>query len=226
MFQGFSKETVEFMWGIRFNNEREWFEENKESYIKHFYRPMQELGQEVYGQIRTLRPDSDLICKVSRIYRDARRLHGRGPYKDSLWFSIHRPVEQWTAKPTLWFELMPEGWTCGMGYYLPEPVTMMKLRARIDREPEKLAALMDLLEDQTEFRLDTQDYKRPKGTAPMERLAVWYRARSFSIRHEEKLTEELFSRELEAHILRDFTALLPFYDYFDSLSGEPDPREN
>ena len=25
MFQGYSQETVDFMWGIRFNNERGWF---------------------------------------------------------------------------------------------------------------------------------------------------------------------------------------------------------
>ena len=29
MFQGFSQETVDFMWGIRFNNDRGWFEAHK-----------------------------------------------------------------------------------------------------------------------------------------------------------------------------------------------------
>lgn len=37
-----------------------------------------------------------LIRKVTRIYRDARRLHGRGPYKESLWFTVEQPAEQWT----------------------------------------------------------------------------------------------------------------------------------
>ena len=32
-----------------------------------------------------------MVCRVSRIYRDARRLHGRGPYKDHLWFCVERP---------------------------------------------------------------------------------------------------------------------------------------
>ena len=30
MFTGFTDETVDFMWGIRFNNERTWFEAHKE----------------------------------------------------------------------------------------------------------------------------------------------------------------------------------------------------
>ena len=46
---------------------------------------------------------------MTRIYRDVRRLHGRGPYKESLWFSIEQPSEEWTAHPTFWFELMPGG---------------------------------------------------------------------------------------------------------------------
>ena len=31
MFQGFSGATVDFMWGIRFNNEKGWFEAHKET---------------------------------------------------------------------------------------------------------------------------------------------------------------------------------------------------
>ena len=31
MFQGFSNETIDFMWGIRFNNEKSWFEQHKET---------------------------------------------------------------------------------------------------------------------------------------------------------------------------------------------------
>ena len=105
MFQGFSQETVDFMWGIRFNNERTWFEAHKEIYKTQFYQPMKELGEELYDHIREQRPDYGLICKTTRIYRDARRLHGRGPYKDNLWFTIEQPGESWTDRPSFWFEL-------------------------------------------------------------------------------------------------------------------------
>ena len=47
MFQGFSGATVDFMWGIRFNNEKSWFEAHKEEYLTHFQRPMKELANEV-----------------------------------------------------------------------------------------------------------------------------------------------------------------------------------
>ena len=75
MFTGFTDATVDFMWGIRFNNERPWFEAHKEIYQKEFYNPMKELGGEIYEFLSEKRPDDPMVCKVTRIYRDARRLH-------------------------------------------------------------------------------------------------------------------------------------------------------
>ena len=225
MFTGFTDETVDFMWGIRFNNERSWFEAHKEIYLEHFYRPMVELADEIYAFLREQRPDYGLVRKVTRIYRDARRLHGRGPYKESLWFTVEQPSEQWTAHPVFWFELMSEGWTCGMGYYMPRPVTMAKLRARIDRDPGTMEKMMRALSRQETFVLETEDYRRPKSAAPSPLLEPWYRAKSFSITHSDKLTDALFSREIVDWLKEQLPFLLPWYDYFVTLDGDPDPRD-
>ena len=40
MFQGFSPETVDFLWGIRLNNNREWFLDHKKQYPETLYEPM------------------------------------------------------------------------------------------------------------------------------------------------------------------------------------------
>ena len=225
MFTGFTDETVDFMWGIRFNNERPWFEAHKEIYLKHFYQPMKELGEELYAFVREMRPDYGLICKTARIYRDARRLHGRGPYKENLWFCIEQPGEAWTDRPSFWFELTPDGWSYGMGYWVSKQVTMAKLRARIDRDPKPMEELTRRLKEQEEFSLHTVDYKKLRAPAPSEILEPWYRAKYFSIGHEEKLTEELFEREIVERLKRGYTFLLPYYDYFMTLDGDADPRE-
>ena len=47
--------------------------------------------------------------------------------------------------------------------------------------------------------------------------------KSFSICHEEKLTEELFSRDIVERLKKGFAFLLPYYDYFVTLEGDPDP---
>ena len=223
MFTGFSSETVDFMWGIRFNNERAWFEAHKEEYLTCFYRPMAALADEMYAFFQEERPDCGLIRKVTRIYRDARRLHGRGPYKESLWFTVEQPAEQWTARPAFWFELMPERWTYGMGYYMAKAGTMAKLRARIDRDPETMARLTRRLNGQSEFVLDAENYKRPKRAAPSKVLEPWYCMKSFAILHEEKLSETLFSREIVERLREGYRFVLPYYDYFVTLEGDPEP---
>ena len=115
MFTGFTDETVDFMWGIRFNNERAWFEAHKAEYQACFLAPMKELGSQVQAALLERFPKCGLNLKVSRIYRDARRLHGRGPYKDHLWLSLFRFGNESGWLPVFWFVLAPGGGCVGEG---------------------------------------------------------------------------------------------------------------
>ncbi len=225
MFQGFTDATVDFMWGIRFNNERSWFEAHKEEYRTVFQAPMRDLAQEVYEHVRAREAEGGtLTVKVSRIYKDARRLHGQGPYRDHLWFSIQSPSEQWSAAPCFWFELAPEHWSCGLGYYMARPVTMARLRARMDARPEPMLRLQRALARRPELVLEGEEYKKPRSAPSHPELEVWYRKKNFSIRHEEKLNETVFSRAIVTELEETFDFLLPYYRYFATLDGDPDPR--
>lgn len=108
MFQGFTPEAVEFLWGIKFNNNREWFLPRKEQFLALVDRPMRELGSELFDAIAAAYPKQSLKLHVCRIYRDARRLFGRGPYKDHLWFTIERPHERFEGVPALYFRARTE----------------------------------------------------------------------------------------------------------------------
>jgi hypothetical protein len=85
--------------------------------------------------------------------------------------------------------------------------------------------LMRKLNGQTEFALNTADYKKPRSQAPSAILEPWYKAKYFSIGHEEKLTDELFSRDIVDRMKAGFEFLLPYYDYFLTLSGEAEPTQ-
>lgn len=85
--------------GHRFNNERGWFLAHKEEFLTLVDAPMRELAAQVSQAMTEEFPKLGLELKVSRIYRDARRLFGRGPYKDHLWFSLRRRNENEGAEP-------------------------------------------------------------------------------------------------------------------------------
>ncbi len=222
MFEGFSQRTIDFMWNLRFNNNKPWFEAHKDDFIRDFQRPMKALGQEVFERITDTFGERGFIHRVSRIYKDARRVNGGEPYRTNLWFSIERPSEEWTSAPVFWFELDPETWSYGLGYYQARAETMAKLRARIDQNPKAFEKLIAPLDEQDEFALDGQEYVRKKE-APTHKTSVWYNRKSFSLIHSQANDEELFSPELVDRLARGYVFLMPLYDYFVTLDADPAP---
>ena len=128
MFQGYDQQTVDFLWGIRFNNDRSWFQEHKEQYQTHLLAPTRALGEQFYDGLHAMLPHEPLILKVSRIYRDARRLHGQGPYKDHLWLCVRTGDQDWTGRPTFYFEIAPDYYSYGMGFWCAAPALMALYR--------------------------------------------------------------------------------------------------
>jgi len=219
MFEGFSPRTLDFMWNLRLNNDKTWFESHKEEFKRDFQLPMKELGREVFGRVTDACAGYGFIHKVSRIYKDARRLRGGGPYRDNMWFSVEKPSEEWTATPVFWFELAPEGWSYGLGYYQAKAETMAKLRARIDRDPEAFEKLIAPLESSEEFELEGPQYARVK-VSPTEKTAEWYNKKSFSLIHRQSNGDELYSPDFVSRIASGILSLMPLYDFFITLDSD------
>jgi uncharacterized protein (TIGR02453 family) len=221
-FEGFSQQTIDFMWNLRFNNEKPWFEAHKDEYLCDFLGPMKALGKEVFERVSSDFGGRGFIHKISRIYKDARRVRGGEPYRTNLWFSIERPSEEWTSTPVFWFELAPENWSYGLGYYQARPDTMAKHRVRIDRDPRVFEKLIAPLGKQDEFSLDGPEYARKKE-APTQKTAQWYNKKSFSLIHNQSNGSELFSPNLANRLVAGYAFLMPFYDYFITLDSDPTP---
>lgn len=218
MFNGFTQAASDFLWGIRFNNYRDWFMEHKQEYLTLVQEPLKELAGEVFDRFTEKYPDLNMELHVSRIYRDARRLHGKGPYKDHLWFSIRRPTaEHWTERPVFWFEISPEGYGFGMGMWMAKPFTMECYRKELLEHPEALLPLAEKLEKQDVFVLDSPEYKRPKEGTPVGILAKWYNRKGFSISCERGWDEVLESRQIVEDLLKGYDFLMPYYEYFTEM---------
>lgn len=215
-FEGYTQETLDFLWGIRFNNERGWFMAHKEDYQAHLLRPTRALGEQVYEALHEKYPKEPFMLKMSRIYRDARRLHGQGPYKDHLWFCIRTGDEDWTGRPTFYFEIAPDYYSYGMGFWAPKASLMESYRKGIDENPETLAKLVRRFNRQTHFVLAGPEYARSRGEVG-ELLRPWYQKKSVNLQHELPPDERIFSPELAQDMIEGFEELMPFYKYFDKL---------
>ena len=213
MFQGFSPETVDFLWGIRMNNNRAWFEANKQAYNQFLYNPMKGLGAAVYGALGDL-PETEL--KVSRIYRDA-RMHPPVPYKESLWFCVRRAGAYWAQNPTLYFEIRPEGASFGFSLWEPGTETMEAFRRSLAARPEDFPSLLEEAQARSGLTLVPECYKRPR---PCDNPAIgpyfqW--RRHLDATRELFPGEELFSPELPELVAGTLRPWLPVCRYLDRL---------
>ena len=216
MFKGFSPETVDFLWGIRLNNNREWFLANKKQYVDTLYEPMKALGKELY---QTLEGRSGDLCKVSRIYRDA-RMHHSEPYKESLWICIRRDVEWWGENPCLYFEINPEGVHYGFFLWQPRPAVMEAFRRDIAARPDAFLKMLRQVEKATGQRVEAQCYKRPKA-AEDPRLAPYFGwQKAIGCVRQEPFSEEVFSPDLANRVGEFLRQLLPIYDYFNQIIND------
>lgn len=222
MFTGFSDATIDFLWELRFHNERPWFLEHKQVFLDTLDRPMKALAADVTAALEQAYPDRKWYLHVARIYRDARRLHGRGPYKEHLWFTIERPHERFESVPALYFELAPNYYSYGCGYWDAGAATMAKLRARIDNDPRPLERLARRL-NKSKFVLSGEEFKRPKGDAG-KLLNPWYNRKNIAIAYDDNPEGVLFTPQLKDDVLDGFRFLMPYYRYLDTLAGDMEPN--
>ena len=217
MFNGYSEKTLEFMWGIRFNNDREWFNAHKEEYLRHLYEPTVALGRETYDRFTEKFPKLGLNLHVCRIYRDARRLYGRGPYKDHLWFTFRTENDVWTQQPVFWFEVEPDGWNYGVGFWNAAPATMKAMREEMEQHPERLEKLARRLKRDGRFAVQGEDYKKMAKAPPSDLLAPWYTKKHMSVGLDRPFDDLVCSPALVDELVNGFTFLEPYYQYFKSF---------
>lgn len=214
MFLGFSPETVDFMWGIRMNNERTWFEAHKKDYVTYLYEPMKALGAELFQPYAQV---PGMLLKVSRIYKDA-RMHPAEPYKDGLWLSIRAAMEDWTQCPTLYFDIHPEQAEYGFGLWRPTPAMMERFRRDVAARPQVFPALLAKAERESGVCLQAETYKRPKPGAPegLEKFFTWKGIIMADVCVEPG--EELFTPALAERVAEFFRIWTPVMDYFTTLA--------
>ena len=211
MFKGFSAQTIDFLWGFRFNNNREWFAEHKKEYEEFLYRPMLALADAVRDMVQI----EGTIIKTSRIYRDV-RYSGGIPYKEHLWFCLREDNVFWSEHPSMYFQIEPEGGSLGFIFYAPKAQLMGVHRKRMLEKPGEFQKIVEpLLADGILVDRSTR-YKRPKeGGETMEER--WYQLKNCFFEETIPVGDSLFDSNLPLHIAKTFQKLEPLYRYFRML---------
>jgi uncharacterized protein (TIGR02453 family) len=220
-FSGFSVKSLAFLKALKKNNDKLWFEAHKHEYEQHILQPMQQLVADLGEFMLTIDPQIEVRPAVnktiSRIYRDTRFSRDKSPYKTAMWITFKRPGEGWQERPAYFFELAPDSYRYGMGFYAASKDTMDALREFIDAKPKEFQKAVSFLSKQKDFTIEGELYKRPLRKDASKEILGWYQRKNVYLVCNRKIDKRLFSKQLEDDLRTGFILLAPLYRFFEGL---------
>lgn len=216
-FIGFKSELFDFLCELTFNNNKAWFDLNRDRYKELFKEPMDLLAQKLIKEVNNFNSDIDFIYSVSRINRDVRFSKNKEPYRNSKWITIKTNSGTCKHLPVLFFELMPSGYTYGMGIYCTKPDLMAAYRKRIDSNINEISRLIQTYKGQKKFLLEGDMYKRKLSEYDGD-IAQWYQLKDFALICNKEINESIFDGSVVDEVIEGFKALMPFFKYWYEIS--------
>lgn len=220
-FQGFTKETVDFLYEIGFNNSKAWFEENRSRYKEKVLKPFQQLVVALSDFMLQIDPEFETRPEVdktiSRIYRDVRFSKDKSPYRNTVWITFHRYGSNWKVQPCFFFELMPPYYRYGMGYYDVERETMDHLRRIIDTQPDVFAEIDAVYRGQNRFVMDGDKYKKIMNPVRTPEELEWYQRKNIFFMCTKPIDDLLYSPMLLGEVEATFREMKPLYEFLRRL---------
>ncbi|AGA56806.1 MAG: DUF2461 domain-containing protein [Thermobacillus sp.] len=217
-FRGFTEQTLQFLRDVREQNSKEWFEQNRPVYERELLEPMRDLAADLSGTMLTIDPQLETRPAVgktiSRIHRDTRFSRDKSLYRDAMWITFKRRSGEWKDGPAYFFELRPDGYRYGMGFYAASKDTMDKLREWIDEEPEQFRRTTAFYERQRTFVIEGECYKRILDASKPESVLEWYQRKNIYLACNREIDELLFSPRLADEVASGFEMLGGLYHAF------------
>lgn len=216
-FNGFSKEAVDFLWGIGLNNYKSWVDEHRVEYKNHIFEPMKLLAKDLEMYINELNKDIPCISTISRLNRDVRFSKNKNPYKESSWLTLKPLDEDWKNRPVYFFELKATGYVYGMGYYSAEPATMTRFRKYVDEKPQDLEKVIKVFSNQNIFTLVGDQYKKKFNVPHNDQIMNWYSRKSIDLMAFNDIDELIFTADIANKVKKDFESINEIYRYMWGL---------
>ncbi len=220
------KSTIKFLQDLRKNNNREWFELNKERYLEaksdmenltwHLIKGLSEQDPEIAESNLTINK-----CTF-RIYRDVRFSKDKSPYKVNMGASFNVGGKK-VHNAGYYFHLQPKNVFIAGGVWMPESRELKLIRDKISTD---FYNFKKIINNKTFLKffsngLDREESlkKIPKGYSELNPAVDYLKLKSFTISHfiPEKL---IFKKQLIQYVLKGFKTMQPFIKFLNEAVTE------
>lgn len=203
---------IEFLDGLRRNNNRPWFVWNKPAYDilrQEFEALVGDLAARVAAFDRDLGA-VDPKKAMFRIYRDTRFSKDKTPYKTNMAAHFSHAKGKEGASPGLYLNLSPGDNAVGSGLWHPEPAPLEKLRKAIVSDSKAWGKVRDGSEFKSACGFIGDALKRPPAGFPKEHPYLEdLKRKDFAVRVELRKKDLLGPDAVDA-ILAAYKTAAPF----------------
>ncbi len=224
-FPGFPKELFEFLSDLSKNNNREWFNANKDRYRSNVVAPVCEF-------ITTIQPALNKISEyytadprpnggsMFRIYKDTRFSKDKRPYKDHVGCHFRHLAGKDAHAPGFYLHLAPDVVFFGAGIWKAPNPELNKIRTAIVRNSEQWGKVIKNRALVKRFGgVDGDGLKRPpKGFDPDHPHIVDLKRKTFFVLQTVKPTLAL-KPEFIKEVRKAFSATSPLVKFITEALG-------
>ncbi len=219
------KSTIQFLKALKKNNNREWFEKNRNAYIN----AKSDVEQLTVAVIKKFGGIDQNIAHLEpkdcmfRINRDVRFSKNKSPYKTNMSMYLSKGGKK-SAYAGYYFHCEPgKSFTAG-GLWMPEAGDLKKIRQEIDYNLDHFKAILNNKKFRKIFQSLDQSKENMLGRPPKgydaENPAIEYLKYKSFIAVASVDNEELTSRNLVNKLTSHFETLQPLVDFCNQALDE------
>ena len=229
-FKGFPRKALTFLRQLKRNNNRDWFEANKEAYLADVQEVMRDFVQEMDTRFGRFAPEivADPKKSIFRIYRDVRFSKDKSPYKThaACWF-FHRAAGKKVGQEAheggagFYFHLEPGASFVGAGIWMPPRPTLQKLRDTLVADYKGFRTIAEESRLKRRFGGLSEEGRLtrvPRGYDPDHEAGNLLRHVSYIVGRRMS-DDEVLSARLAQRLEKDFSVALPLVRWLNGALG-------
>ena len=162
----FSPALFKFLRDLRANNDRDWFQANKERYEDKLRHPAQQFISDFGPRLAKISPHFNADPRpvggsLFRIYRDVRFSKDKSPYKTHTGIQFRHKAGKNAHAPGFYLHLEPGQVFVGAGIWHPDGASLKKIRDHLVADPAAWKRAVNGKRFREIFELSGDSLKRP-----------------------------------------------------------------
>ena len=225
-FAGFGAETLHFLDELARNNNRKWFQKNKERYELEFIDPALQFITAMQKPIAQISSHYQAVPKkvggsLMRIYKDVRFSKDKSPYKTNMGIQFRHVDYKSVHGPGFYFHLEPEEAFVAAGCWRPEPKTLAAIRALIAEEPARWKKVSSSKSFTKFYELHGDSLKRPPRGYAADHPAIEALKRKHFLGLCKLEIDQVFCDDFVKHVTKIFKAAVPMTQFLCEAAEIP-----